>query len=68
MQALAREVKLWANFNHPNIMPLIGFYLQEKHKIAWMISEWEAYGDVTKYLADQNPDQRIRLQLVCSVS
>ncbi|KAG9023045.1 hypothetical protein FS837_006032, partial [Tulasnella sp. UAMH 9824] len=47
---LARELKIWAKVNHPNILPLIGYYLSESYGIARFISPLMSNGNVSQYL------------------
>lgn len=62
---LAREVNIWARFEHPNLLPLIGFCLDEEMTTASLISPYEANGHIADYLEKNQSDERTRLQLVC---
>ncbi|KAG8935632.1 hypothetical protein FRC00_010692, partial [Tulasnella sp. 408] len=47
---LARELKIWATVKHPNILPLIGYYLSKNYEIARFISPFMPNGNVSQYL------------------
>ncbi|KAG9041015.1 Negative regulator of mitotic exit [Tulasnella sp. UAMH 9824] len=47
---LARELRIWAKMNHPNLLPLIGYYLSENYEIARFISPLMTNGNVSQYL------------------
>lgn len=63
-QGLARELKIWAAMKHPNILPLIGFYLAEDMKTALLISPYFRHGHIGEYLKKVKPTLLQRLQLV----
>ncbi|KAG8935631.1 hypothetical protein FRC00_010691 [Tulasnella sp. 408] len=47
---LARELRIWAEVCHLNILPLIGFYLSDNYEIARFISPLMINGNVSEYL------------------
>ncbi|KAG8926527.1 hypothetical protein FRC01_008732 [Tulasnella sp. 417] len=47
---LVRELKIWAKVSHPNILPLVGYYLSENYEIARFISPFMINGNVSQYL------------------
>ncbi|KAG8903838.1 hypothetical protein FRC01_008966, partial [Tulasnella sp. 417] len=61
---LARELKVWARLHHPNILPLLGFYLSDDCETASLISEYMVYGDLKDYITKMEPTYFERLQLV----
>lgn len=61
---LARELKIWAGLRHPHILPLIGYYLDDDYKIAVLISEYMAHGDLKDYIEQCQPTWDARLGLV----
>ncbi|KAG8961163.1 hypothetical protein FRC00_013062 [Tulasnella sp. 408] len=61
---LARELKIWARLNHPNILPLIGYYLSENYETARFISPLMANGNVSQYLERAQVDVLKRLDIV----
>ncbi|KAG8896939.1 hypothetical protein FRC00_005013, partial [Tulasnella sp. 408] len=59
----ARELKVWAVLQHPHILPLLGYYLDEEYRKAILISEYQVYGDLKDYIKQERPACGIRLQL-----
>lgn len=65
MQAVARELDVWSRLDHKNILPLTGFYIdQSALESAWIVTPWQATGNVSDFIAATKPDQARRLQLV----
>ncbi|KAL5525891.1 hypothetical protein ACEPAG_7229 [Sanghuangporus baumii] len=52
-KTLAREIAVWASLNHPNILPFLGFILENGYPS--LISEWMELGTVRKFL-ENHPD------------
>ena len=53
LQELARETLIWSKLDHPNILPLLGYYTEEGADYPHLISEWMEAGTLTtnlKYL------------------
>lgn len=61
-QRLAREMKVWADLKHPNIVPFVGFHLGEDD--AWLISSWASKGDAHGHLLKSKSDFTSRVKLV----
>jgi len=60
-----RELKVWADMpSHPNILPLIGFYLSQDLEGAWLVSGYEPLGNIEEYISIAQPDGSARLGLV----
>lgn len=66
-KALVREMRVWEDLKHKNILPLRGFCLRDDHSLAWLISPWEEQGNLSGYLKKDEPSQRIRLRLVSEI-
>lgn len=63
-QALAHELRLWETLNHPNILQIVGFYLNEQSlDYVWLVTWWQET-DVIDYIARTQPDLSGRLDLV----
>ncbi|KAG8957881.1 hypothetical protein FRC00_003372, partial [Tulasnella sp. 408] len=62
MERLARELKIWASLQHPNILKLQGFYLSEDYEVATLISVHMVNGNVSLYIAQKQPDMATRLK------
>jgi len=52
---LEREVRLWLKLKHPNVLPLLGFFLEGSNAIPNLVSEWMKNGTVTTYMQTRNP-------------
>ncbi|KAG8986232.1 hypothetical protein FRB90_004146, partial [Tulasnella sp. 427] len=61
-QRLAREMKVWADLKHPNVVPFVGFHLDPD--AAWLISEWAAKGNAYDYLLKAQSDFKGRVKLL----
>jgi len=57
LQELYREVALWVNLNHPNILPCFGITLRPLR----IVTEWIPNGHVMEYLQEHRDADRIRL-------
>ncbi|KAG8914311.1 hypothetical protein FRC01_004129, partial [Tulasnella sp. 417] len=52
---LAREIRVWSSLHHPNVLPLIGFFLSDDREVAWLVSSYQPHGNVTQYIRKSNP-------------
>ncbi|KLO10996.1 kinase-like protein, partial [Schizopora paradoxa] len=50
---LEREVRLWLRLDHPNVLPLLGFFLEGTNAIPNLVSQWMINGTVTRYLLNR---------------
>jgi len=57
-ESLAREVKLWAKLDHPNILRLLGFFLVGEKATPNLVSEWMEKGTLTDYMKERPPDAK----------
>ncbi|KAG9042458.1 hypothetical protein FS837_010835 [Tulasnella sp. UAMH 9824] len=60
----ARQLEFRAALQHPHILPVLGGYLDRKGMAAVFISEYQAGGDLKKFLEQEKPAWTTRLQLV----
>ena len=53
---LRREMRIWKNLRHPNIVRFIGFAIENEsyRPTAALVSEWCGHGNVIEYLG-RNP-------------
>lgn len=63
-QRLARELKIWAKAQHPNVLRLIGYYLSENYGCAQLVSPYMEYGNINEYLKRTQPGTETRLGFV----
>ncbi|KAG8900396.1 hypothetical protein FRB99_006089 [Tulasnella sp. 403] len=61
--SLARELRVWERLTHPNILPLVGFVLDDDN--CWLISPYMPEGNIQHYLDTKKPlySQRLALAL-----
>ena len=43
-----KELMIWSNLRHPNILPLLGYYYEDNHPC--IISEWMEEGTAQNYV------------------
>lgn len=63
-QRLARELNVWAKIRHPNVVPLIGYYLDDKCESPLLISALMTNGNVLEYIERFKPVTEQRIELV----
>ena len=54
-QELAREVLIWKELSHPNVLPLLGIDLIARRPTCCLVSPWMKNGNVITFLK-MNPD------------
>ncbi|KAG9037435.1 hypothetical protein FRB95_005725 [Tulasnella sp. JGI-2019a] len=65
---LLREISVWADLRHQNILSLIGFHLSLTHDVALLVCPLEPFGSVERYLKTHNVDIPGRMELVVQVA
>ncbi|KAG8985672.1 hypothetical protein FRB90_004508 [Tulasnella sp. 427] len=65
---LARELKVWATANHPNILALVGFYVSDNYGCAQLVSPLMSNGNVNKYIEGHQPSVVTRLRLITGIA
>ncbi|KAG8955100.1 Receptor-interacting serine/threonine-protein kinase 3 [Tulasnella sp. 424] len=65
---LARELKIWAKIKHPNVVELIGYYLDEKYESPLLISTLMTNGNVLDYIERYKPDIERRIAFVKGIT
>ncbi|KIO24174.1 hypothetical protein M407DRAFT_26454 [Tulasnella calospora MUT 4182] len=63
---LARELRVWSRLKHPNVLKLIGYYLNPQMTTARFISPFITNGNIDEYL-EKTPGpvtDKLRLKLV----
>lgn len=66
--SLARELKVWQSLEHPNILYLFGFFLNDDKTEALLISPYIKYGHIEEYIQDENPNLAKRVDLAVDVA
>ncbi|KAG8918892.1 hypothetical protein FRC01_001594, partial [Tulasnella sp. 417] len=59
---LVREVRVWSQLDHENILPFTGYYLGENYDPAYLISPYMKNGNLKSYLQDNSLDAEERLK------
>ena len=54
---------MWAGLAHPNVVPLVGYTLDERMDKAWFVSPYMKNGNIRDYLDEHNPDMTVRLRM-----
>ncbi|KDQ17554.1 hypothetical protein BOTBODRAFT_105598 [Botryobasidium botryosum FD-172 SS1] len=54
-----REIKAWMNLRHPNILPFIGTFIEER--AIYMVSPWMSNGSLPQYLKQNLRVNRLKL-------
>jgi len=59
----AREILVWMQLDHPNVLPLLGFHLDFNQNFTWFVSPWRAHGSISNYITEKRPniDEVLRL-------
>ncbi|KAG8949025.1 hypothetical protein FRC04_009099 [Tulasnella sp. 424] len=65
---LARELNIWAKIKHPNIVELIGYYLDEKYESPLLISAFMPHGNVLDFIKSHNPNMERRIAFVKDIT
>ncbi|KAG9037441.1 hypothetical protein FRB95_005731 [Tulasnella sp. JGI-2019a] len=65
---LLREISVWADLRHRNILPLIGFFLSPQLDEALIFCPFEPHGSVERYLHTHPIDISGRMELVVQVA
>ncbi|KAG8974267.1 hypothetical protein FRC05_007691 [Tulasnella sp. 425] len=65
---LARELNIWAKIKHPNVVELIGYYLDEKYEAPLLISALMTNGNVLDYIERYKPDIEQRLAFMKGIT
>ncbi|KAG8896866.1 hypothetical protein FRB99_008607 [Tulasnella sp. 403] len=60
---LIRELGVQSTLDHPNVLPLLGFYLSKTLEEAWLVSPYATNGNLYDYLERVNPHTEVRLKL-----
>ncbi|KAG9048658.1 hypothetical protein FS837_012286 [Tulasnella sp. UAMH 9824] len=59
---LARELRIWAKVNHPNVLKLVGYYLSDNYGCAQFVSPFIPNGNITEYMERTQAGAEARLR------
>ena len=68
IQRFARELKVWAPLNHPNLLKLSGYHIDSHLSIAQFICPFYELGHIGNYIQAKRPNSNSRLKLVSQAS
>ncbi|KAG9012470.1 hypothetical protein FRB90_006706 [Tulasnella sp. 427] len=66
--SLARELKVWQSLDHPNILHLVGFYLNQDRTEAQLFSPFIRYGHIEEYICQEDPSLEKCIDLASDVA
>ncbi|KAG8951679.1 hypothetical protein FRC00_007140, partial [Tulasnella sp. 408] len=58
---LARELKVWAKAQHPNILKLLGYHLSENYSCAQFVSPYMRNGNIKEFMGQHQVSVEARL-------
>ncbi|KAG8915787.1 hypothetical protein FRC00_013986 [Tulasnella sp. 408] len=65
-RAFTREMLVWSNVGeHPGIATFLGFYADFNRSEAWLLSSWEANGNVSEFVKEHTLEVPEKLSLIC---
>ncbi len=67
-QNLGREVRLWSRLSHPNVLPLLGYFLEGPKAIPNLASQWMRNGTLIDYMKDRPFDAHEMCKMVSTFS
>ncbi len=63
-QMIVKEVKIWAKLMHPNVLPLLGIFVDHVNATPNLVSEWMVNGTASRYMRDFPRGGRKTFQVV----
>ncbi|KLO09382.1 kinase-like protein [Schizopora paradoxa] len=67
-RGLQREVHLWSNLDHPNVLPLRGYFLEGTNAIPNLVSEWMKRGTLIMYMKDRTLEENEMCSMVTGIA
>lgn len=50
LQKLTKEIRIWSQLSHPNVLPFLGYFVEGEGAMPSLVSEWMENGTLTVYL------------------
>lgn len=61
---LAREIKIWSQLSHPNVLEFLGYHLNQRMTTAWLISPYITDGNLSQFIRNISLDSPLRIRLI----
>lgn len=68
LKRLVREIRVWVRLQHENVLPFIGFQIDDSLETAKLVCPWMEDGDLKTYLRARPYNRRERLTFVRPIS
>jgi len=65
---IVKEVKIWAKLMHPNVLPLLGIFVDHVNATPNLVSEWMVNGTASRYMRDFPRGGRKTFQVVKGIA
>ncbi len=61
LQNIAKEIRIWSELIHPNILPILGYCLEGDYPS--LVTKWMAKGSLREYMPnlDKNPEETMSM-------
>lgn len=64
-KTLAREMRVWSTLDHPNLLKLVGFCVDDvDYTTLWVLTCWQSHGDIPTYIRNSGAGEAKRVELV----
>ncbi len=63
VQNIAREIRVWSEFNHINILPILGYCMEGDYPS--LISKWMIKGSLREYMSELDRKETMKMVMRC---
>jgi len=67
-KSFEREIRLWSQLDHPNVLPLLGFFLEGPNAIPNLVSEYMQNGTVIDYMRGRPRYGQATIEMIHGIS
>jgi len=67
-ERLGREVRLWSRLDHPNVLPLFGFFFEGLSEFPTLVSEFAKNGTMVAYMQSRPFDARGMCEIIYGIA
>ncbi|KAG9049804.1 hypothetical protein FS837_009104, partial [Tulasnella sp. UAMH 9824] len=68
LQRLAREIRIWSQLSHPNVLEFVGYHLNQRMSTAWLISTYITNGNLFQFIRNVPLDSPLRIKLMADTA